>query len=429
MIVVISNKLKSVVDSSKLADADCKYAIGYYSTDDCIRTLSSYEMDYLIIDITSLKDAFEVNSWKKFSEFFNPEKTIILLDETKSYSNIEFLSMLVTMGFYNFTKTGEGLLQLMQYPNTYSNVSKYQQMAMSIEEKKEREEEQVSEYTKNLYEKQEMMRDYLEKYQKGEVRSSKKDDTLKFQVKTGLLVLPILTFISVFLIYLLEVVVAKFVPATNDYLGEYLYGELANTGFTPLTIIGIMLIMVLFAFYYSFLNAKIKRKQKTRVKFIVIPFAIYCVIIFGDYYLLGIFEKLYEVIKIFPIDDKPYLVQNLYDLSRWVATSVILLYYASTFVNNSKTLKFEKDLSQNLTVIEKFWVVDMVLLLLLPLAYQLSRALSGTNPIYQVLSTIYDQPFAMMLLAGLEFILTILILLQPKFMTEKEYTILKEEDL
>ena len=32
-------------------------------------------------------------------------------------------------------------------------------------------------------------------------------------------------------------------------------------------------------------------------------------------------------------------------------------------------------------------------------------------------------------LAGIEFILTILILLQPKFVKEKEYTILKEEDL
>ena len=168
MIVVISNKLKNIIDSSKLAEADCKYAIGCYSTDDCIRTLSSFEMDYLIIDITALKDAFEISAWKKLRDFFDPTKIVILLEESKSYSSVTFLSMLITMGFYNFTKTGEGVLRLMQYPNSYQDVSKYQQMAMTLENRKEREEEQVNDYQQRIEENKEMMKDYLEKYQRGD---------------------------------------------------------------------------------------------------------------------------------------------------------------------------------------------------------------------------------------------------------------------
>lgn len=429
MIVVISNKLKKVIEESRLKDADCKYTVGYFSVDDYIRNLDGYKMDYLIIDITAIKDSFESSTWKKFRDFFDPERTVILLDESKSYSDVEFLAMLVIMGFYNFTKTGEGVLRLMQYPNSYRDVSKYQQMAMVLEERKEREEEQVSDYQRQIEEKQEMMRDYREKYQNGEAFPKKKDDTLKFQLQTGLLVLPILTFVCTFVIYSMQIIVSQFVPATGDYVGEYLYGELAHTGFTPITIIGILLCMLIFALYYTFLNSKIKKRQMTRSKFMVIPFALYCVVIFGEYYFIGIFENLYKLFMFIDISDKPYLCQDLYDLSRWVATAAIVLYYASTFVNNSRTVKFEKDLGQKLTILEKFWVVDLLFILIVPLSYRLSRVLPTSNSIYQFFNMLYDQPLAMMLIVGLDFILLVTLLLQPKFAKEKEYTILKEEDL
>ena len=107
MIVVITNKLKEIIDSSRLKEANCKYAVGFYTVNDCIQSLSSLDIDYLVIDITAFKDAFEISSWKRVKDFIDPSKTVILLEEAKSYSNVGFLSMLITMGFYNFTKTGE----------------------------------------------------------------------------------------------------------------------------------------------------------------------------------------------------------------------------------------------------------------------------------------------------------------------------------
>ena len=428
MIVVITNKLKEIIDSSRLKEANCKYAVGFYTVNDCIQSLSSLDIDYLVIDITAFKDAFEISSWKRVKDFIDPSKTVILLEEAKSYSNVGFLSMLITMGFYNFTKTGEGITRLMERPNSYQEVAKYQKMAMNLEDRKEEEEERFNDYQRKLGENQDMMRDYLERYQKGEVSFKRKNDVFKYQLKVGLLALPILTIASVFFIYLFQIFISNMVPL-EDSVGEYLYTELAHTGFTPLTIIGILIITVFFSIYYTFLNAKIKRMQMTRSKFIIIPFAIFCVLVFGEYYLVGVLEKFYEFIKIIPIDDKMYLCQDLYWLSRYVATAAIFLFYISTFIDNSRTLKFEKDLGQKLTWLEKLWVIDMILLLMIPLACQLSLALPESSSLSSFFSSISDKSLIMMVIAGIEFILTILILLQPKFVKEKEYTILKEEDL
>ena len=71
----------------------------------------------------------------------------------------------------------------------------------------------------------------------------------------------------------------------------------------------------------------------------------------------------------------------------------------------------------------------MILLLMIPLACQLSLALPESSSLSSFFSSISDKSLIMMVIAGIEFILTILILLQPKFVKEKEYTILKEEDL
>lgn len=426
MIVMISNKLKGIVEESRLNEMGCKYTVGCFSVEEYIRNLQNYDFDYLIVDITAIKDVTVSESWQKLKKFFDPNKTIILLENEKFYSNEKLLTMLFTAGFYNFTKTADEILHLMEHPNDSNEVAKYLQMSTLIEEGKGI--DKTQDYQKQVELSQAMMMEYLENHENEGDVLEKKENVLKFQLSVGLIILPILTFVCVLVFYLLQVLVSNSIPLEGDYLGEYLYGELANTGFTPLTLIGIILCMLIFSMYYSFLNAKIRRKQMSRVKFMVIPFALYVAIMFGEYYFIGIFEKLYQWVMIFSIADKPYLYQDLHDLSRWIATAAIILYYLSVFVYNSKTVKFEKDLSQNLTVVEKLWVVDLLFLLLLPVSYQLSRALPQSNFISQIFNEYYSHSL-MMIIVGIELVLTICIFLQPKFMKEREYTILKEEDL
>lgn len=179
MIVVISNKLKEVVENSEIVNSDYKCTVGCYSTNDCIKAIEPFDIDYLVIDVTAVKDVYEIGSWKKFKDFFDPEKTIVLLEQEKSYSNVGFLSMLITMGFYNFAKTKEDLVRLIERPNTYQDVSKYQKIALSMEEKKENSERELDDYHRKMEENQSMMKDYMEKYQNGEIGNQ--DDSKAFK--------------------------------------------------------------------------------------------------------------------------------------------------------------------------------------------------------------------------------------------------------
>lgn len=428
MIVIIANKLKELIENSEVMRTDHKCATGNYSSSDCIRTIQTQglKVDYLVLDITALRDSFEISCWKQFKEFFDPSKTIILLEGTKSYSNAGFLSMLVTMGFYNFTKMPDDIIRLIKTPNTYQNVSKYQKLAMSQEEKKEQAETKVEEYYRRIEETQNMMQDYVKKHQSGEEEELTSPKKLGFQIKTGLLVLPILTFFSTFLFYLLELAVSAKVAPVGDHVGEYLYTPLANTIFTPLMIIGLFISIFIFSIYYIYLNAKIKKLQMTRGKFIIIPFAIYILIMFGEYYLVGILEHIYKWMTFISIADKSYLYQDLYAYSRWIATAVIFWFYFMTLVNNSKTLKFEKDLSQSFTFFEKIWVLVMIFMLGFPVLNQVLIAFNFHNA---TISDFYENTSTMIIASVIELGLMGLIIYQSKFYKEKTYRILSEEDL
>ena len=53
------------------------------------------------------------------------DKVILLLDGSEATSNPMFLSNLVSMGIYNFTKNVEGIQYLYNTPNTYRDVAQF----------------------------------------------------------------------------------------------------------------------------------------------------------------------------------------------------------------------------------------------------------------------------------------------------------------
>ena len=55
----------------------------------------------------------------------NTEKLILLLDGTDQTSNSAFISNLVSMGIYNFTKNVEGIQYLYNSPNSYRDVAQF----------------------------------------------------------------------------------------------------------------------------------------------------------------------------------------------------------------------------------------------------------------------------------------------------------------
>lgn len=56
------------------------------------------------------------------------DKVILLLDDSEESSDPKYLSKLVSMKIYNFTKNAEGILYLYNHPNSYRDVAYIQQI-------------------------------------------------------------------------------------------------------------------------------------------------------------------------------------------------------------------------------------------------------------------------------------------------------------
>lgn len=425
MIVIIANKLKNAIESSPLKEQNYKCANGYFSARNCVDNIKDIEIDKLIIDITAVRDIYEMGAWKHFKEIVDPTNIYLLLDNNKSYSNVGFLSMLITMGIYNFAKTTSELVSLLERPNEYDDVAKYQKMAMIADEKRENAEEKIEDYERKNIEHQEMMQDYMKKYQDGEFKEQKKPKVFKDQIIAGLIMFPLLTFFSTFIFYFFEwLIYSKVSPDT--YLGEYLYTPILNSTYSPLVILGVIISTLIFAIYYSVLDSKIKRKQMSRGKFIIFPIGIFCIIIFGDYYLFEILEGLFDKIPL--IADVEYLYQNFYGFSMLVATTAIILYCYKIALANSKVLRFEIDLSQRFNLIEKGLIAAISLLFLIPFCYWLSTAIAANSGIYEFMNNIYEQPFIMSGLSIVIVALTVIILITKVFYPDKEVVIKEKEE-
>ena len=60
------------------------------------------------------------------------DKVIILLDDSEESSSPAYLSKLISMGIYNFTKNVEGIMYLYNNPNSYRDVAHIQQLEQPV---------------------------------------------------------------------------------------------------------------------------------------------------------------------------------------------------------------------------------------------------------------------------------------------------------
>lgn len=424
MIVIIANKFKDAIESSTIKNQNYKCASGYFTAINCVNNIRNLEIDKLVIDITAIRDIYEIGAWKHFKDIVDSSNIYVLLDNSKSYSNIGFLSMLITMGIYNFAKTTSELEYLLEKPNTYADVEKFQKMAMNVENRKENALEKIEDYERKSIEHQGMMQDYMKKYQEGEFKEPKKPKFFKDQLIAGFLILPLLTFVSTILFYFLSLIIYNNVPL-DTHLGKYLFTNIFNSPYNPIVAIGLVMSSLIFIIYYCILDQKIKRKQMARGKFIVIPFAIYCTIIFGDFYLFEIIEKIFNKLSI--SNDASYLFQNFAEFNTLVATVAIIIYFCKIAIANSRILKFEKDLSQKFNIIELLFIIVMFTMLWLPIIYILTNNLMNNSVIFKIINSIHEQPF---ILIGLSILIIAFaaIMIGTSIMYPDKEVIIKEKE-
>lgn len=126
MNVIVSNKNQLLLEN--LGIDIIKEMNGEFEVDEIIATFQNFFYQRMILDITAIKNYTDIVNLQKLSISLDMNKMILLLDGTETTSNPNFLSNLVSMGIYNFTKNIEGIQYLYNTPNTYRDVAQFHRL-------------------------------------------------------------------------------------------------------------------------------------------------------------------------------------------------------------------------------------------------------------------------------------------------------------
>lgn len=120
MNVMIVNKYKELLMG---LDIEVMKSIeGVFNVDEIIDTFANFYYDKMILDITAIRDFQDTDNLQKLAMNINMENVILLLDNDPSSDSKTYLSKLISLGIYNFTRNVEGINYLMVHPHTYKDV-------------------------------------------------------------------------------------------------------------------------------------------------------------------------------------------------------------------------------------------------------------------------------------------------------------------
>lgn len=134
MNIVTANQNKSIID--RLQIDIIKRVDGEYDLKELLSKFVNLYFKNIIIDITSIKNYDNIETISNLTKAIEPSRIILLLNDNPTVNSKLYRSQLVKLGIYNFTNTYEGLVYLVDHPNTYDDV-KY--LLLSDEEEKQEE--------------------------------------------------------------------------------------------------------------------------------------------------------------------------------------------------------------------------------------------------------------------------------------------------
>lgn len=124
MNVIVSNKYQTLLGTLNI---DVMKTInGEFTVQDLVGQFSNFFYNKMIVDITAIKNYEDVNVMRELSMNFEMDKIIILLDDSPKVNTAMYLSQLVSVGIYNFTRSIEAIPFLIENPNSYKDVASYQ---------------------------------------------------------------------------------------------------------------------------------------------------------------------------------------------------------------------------------------------------------------------------------------------------------------
>ncbi len=120
MNVMVVNKYKEMLMG---LDIEVMKSIeGVFNVDEIIDTFTNFYYDKMILDITAIRDYQNPDNLQKLAMNINMENVILLLDNNPESDSKAYLSKLISLGIYNFTRNVEGINYLLVHPHTYKDV-------------------------------------------------------------------------------------------------------------------------------------------------------------------------------------------------------------------------------------------------------------------------------------------------------------------
>lgn len=101
---------------------------GQFTPEEIIMQFSNFFFNKMILDITAIKNYEDITTIQELSVNMDMSKVILLLDDSEVVNSPRYLSQLVSMGIYNFTRNVDAIKFLIDNPNTYKDVAQYHQL-------------------------------------------------------------------------------------------------------------------------------------------------------------------------------------------------------------------------------------------------------------------------------------------------------------
>ena len=135
MNVKVVNKYETLLNN---LDIDIIKSIsGEFTPEELIAQFSNFFYNKMILDITAIKDYQNITTMQQLSVNLDMSKVIILLDDSEVVNSPKYLSALVSMGIYNFTRNIDSINFLIDNPNSYKDVAQYHQLGGFITDDEE----------------------------------------------------------------------------------------------------------------------------------------------------------------------------------------------------------------------------------------------------------------------------------------------------
>lgn len=126
MNVKVVNKYEGLLNA---LDIDIiKSVSGVFTPEELIMQFNNFFYNKMILDITAIADYQDITKIQELSVNMDMSKVILLLDDSEVVNSSRYLSALVSMGVYNFTRNIDAIKFLIDNPNSYKDVAQYHQL-------------------------------------------------------------------------------------------------------------------------------------------------------------------------------------------------------------------------------------------------------------------------------------------------------------